>query len=165
MKSNFAPHIFKKFLTIIDVSPHEWPRVLYLFGLTILTAVGHVIGHAVLLGSVTRDFGVQSIPVALILFAVGSMISTMVFTRIIAQSKRKKLFSLFAFIAGVLLFFGYAYGENLWILYASMFGALAIFHTQIHTLLALLKEHNFTPFESQRVFPVIESSELFAGIV
>ncbi|MEA3304948.1 MAG: hypothetical protein U9Q15_04435 [Patescibacteria group bacterium] len=163
---SYQKNIIRKIQTLIDIAPHEWFRVWYLFLITFFFMVGHVFGHAIILASVTTTMGIYALPYFLIIAAVFAMVGTTVFARIIAKYDKPKLFVGLSLAAVVTLVAAYIVGDShLYLFYSLVLLVVSVFQVQLHTILALMKEHKFSPLESQRTFPVIESSELLAGIV
>jgi phosphate/sulfate permease len=84
----------KRFLSWIDIAPHEVPRVFVLFLVTLSFMTAHVIGHAYTLAAVTESFGSESLPFFFIVQAVVAMCGTLVFGRFVSTGNHSSLFLL-----------------------------------------------------------------------
>jgi len=170
---------------ITNIASHEWPRVIYCFLLKFFVDTGKVIGHTILLSMVASRLGIRNLPLVLVVSGVLVMISTTFFSRLLYKIEKRYLILSLAFSAALLLLVSRFVlsldvvshassvahtsviehiGIFTYLFFAVYLFAEAVLFVQLEIILALYIEEYFTPLESQRTFPIIESAPIFAGI-
>jgi len=123
-------------------------------------------GWTVLIAMFITKFGIASLPYFFILYAIFRILSAFIYANYINQF-RKDLIIIFSAISGCLvLFVGLLFSSlNSGLFLIISIGVLAVFFSQIYILNSAFAEDLFSPLESERTFPIIESSETIGGIV
>jgi len=171
--------------SLMNVGSHEWPRVVYCFLLKFFVDSGKVVGHTILLSMVATRLGIENLPIVLVISGVLIMISTSFFSRLLYRIDKKYLLTILALSSAVMLLISRLILGSLHMAHASgghvvssvmpinmetiMFFAFfliaeAMLFVQLEIILALYIEGYFTALESHRIFPIIESAPIFAGI-
>lgn len=189
-KKHFKHHIsFDVFNRVLNVSPHEWPKVVFCFLLKLFADTGKVIGHTVILTLVASRLGVALLPYAFIVTGFLIIIGTSFVSPMVEKVSKQKLVMGLTLSASILFLLAYGiisgdvisashaasvagapeFVEHVpvltYIFFAVLFIAEGLFFVQMEIVLALLIEGYFTPMESQRTFPIIESAAVFAGVI
>jgi len=151
---------------LLNISPEEWPKVSYSFLLKLFFHSGHVIGHTVLLSMFAQRLGIDKLPYLFIIDAILVICGTAVFSHLLERVPKKNMVAALSVFALVFLVMArpLVHLSNLGF-WAFLFFAYSILLTQLAIIIALLIEEQFTPLESERTFPVIESADLIGGLV
>lgn len=151
---------------ILNLQAHEWPRLLVSWSMTFLTRIGFIIGSTILLATFLTQSGAQLLPAFFLGNALLSMLGTVLYRPLLHRVRREVLITYTVLYSAAFLIASVAFlpqGDSTFFVFY-MIGQ-AVFVTQLGILISLFNEDLFTPLESQRVFPVIESAETLGGIV
>jgi len=174
---------------LLNIAPHEWPKVIYCFLLKFFADTGKVIGHTVILSLAATRLGVSYLPIIFIVTGILIIIGTSIFSQKIEKISKPRLVMGLTLSAGVLFILArFVLGGHFdpsavhaasiagapsvvehvpistYIFFLILLVAEGVFFVQMEIVLALLIEGYFTPLESQRTFPIIESAAVIAGI-
>lgn len=130
--------------------------------------IGYTIGWTLLTAMLVSRIGIGYLPILYISNAILIIGGAMFFGELLHRfSKTKLIYSsitigaiLFATALAIFHNFG-----NWWLFFGILLTAESIFFAQLNILLGLFIEDLFTPLESGRAFPLIETSEYIGGIV
>jgi HEAT repeat protein/ATP/ADP translocase len=151
---------------LMNITNDEWPRIAISWSLQFLYRTGFIIGWTVLLSIFAARFGIMSLPYFFILYAVFNIIGAIGYSFIIERFAKDKIIIATA-LSGAFLFFIVGllsyYSETLFIFVA--IAGLSVVFTQLYILNSGFIEDLFSPLESERTFPLIESAETIGGIV
>lgn len=151
---------------LMNITRDEWPRIAISWSLQFLYRTGFIIGWTVLLSIFAARFGIMSLPYFFIIYAVLNIIGAIGYSFLIERFAKDKIIVATA-IGGAALFLAAGwlslYSETLFIFIG--IAGLAIVFTQLYILNSGFIEDLFSPLESQRTFPIIESAETIGGIV
>lgn len=156
------------FTRLTNLAPHELPRVSLAWSLRFFFQTGWTIGWTMLNAIFVNRLGIEYLPLLFIANAGLTIVGTMAFAEIIHRVSRRTVIFTTA-IGGVTLL-----GAAFTLFHATTHIALflgvallaeAIFFAQLNILLGLFIEDIFSPLESERVFPIVETSEYIGGIV
>ncbi|QQR54959.1 HEAT repeat domain-containing protein [Candidatus Peregrinibacteria bacterium] len=151
---------------ILNLQNHEWPRLLVSWSMTFLTRIGFIIGSTILLATFLSQIGVQLLPVFFLGNALLAMLGTVLYRPLLHRVRRELLITYTVLYSAAFLIASVAFlpqGNSIFFVFY-MIGQ-AVFVTQLSILISLFNEELFSPLESQRVFPVIESAETLGGII
>jgi len=151
---------------VINVTGDEWPRINLSWLLQFLYKVAHIIAWISLIAIFVTAFGIYKLPYFFIIYAASRIVGAYFYSNILHKIAKDKLILYTALIAAVLLIsalFIKSFSELLFIFMA--IPVLGVFLSQIYILNSGFIEDLFTPLESERTFPVIESAETIGGIV
>ena len=145
---------------LFNIAPSQWSRVSECWTITFFFKIGSAIGWTVITAAFVARFGIYFLPLLFILNAVLTMISTMFFERLIMRMKREVLMMLMILFAGICLFFAsFVYESSQIAFFALVLIAESVFLAQFNVFIPILVGDRFTPLESQRTFPFIESAD------
>ncbi|MFC1810893.1 MFS transporter, partial [Patescibacteria group bacterium] len=162
-KTKSAKKIFNR---IINVTSDEWPRIYLSWSIQFLFKVAYIVAWISLIAIFVTKFGIVYLPYFFIIYAFSRMIGAYFYSNILKRCRKDKLI-IFTSLIGAVLFllalFLNSINEGLFIFLS--ISVFAVFLSQIYILNSAFIEDLFTPLESERTFPVIESSETIGGIV
>lgn len=151
---------------ILNLQNHEWSRVLVGWVMIFFTRIGFIIGSTILLATFLSKTGADLLPVFFLGNAVLVMLGTFLYRPLVHRVRRELLITYTVLYSAAFLIASVAFlpqGNSVFFIFY-MIGQ-SIFVTQLSILISLFNEELFSPLESQRVFPVIESAETLGGIV
>lgn len=153
-------------LRVLNISQKEAPRVLLAWSLVFLIRVGFIVGWTILIASFLTKIGITLLPLLFLGNALFVMTGTLIYRHLIHKINRELLITLTAITGAALLITSAAVMQSATFVYFVLFlMAQGIFIGQLSILINLFNEDLFTPLESQRVLPIIESGETIGGIV
>jgi ATP/ADP translocase/HEAT repeat protein len=157
--------LYKQIQKILNVNAAEWPRITVAWFMIFLTRFGFIIGWSILLATFLSRAGVKYLPYLFLFNAVLVMIGTFSFQKIIHKVRRETLITSSVIAAAALMLLSVQFLENQSPLFFLLIVlAESIFLAQVTILISLFTEDLFSPLESQRTFPIIESAETIGGI-
>lgn len=151
---------------IFNVHGSEWPKIWLIWVIRFLYRMGFVIGWTVLVAMFVGRYGIASLPYLFILIAIFTVIGTIFYSTFLEKIHRETVL-IWSILATVLVLFAaiqLAAYDIVWF-FALTICATAVFLNQIRIILNGFVEEMFLPLQSQRVFPLIEAADTFAGIV
>lgn len=150
---------------VINITKDEWPRIILSWGMQFFYKISYVIGWTALIAIFVTKFGILSLPFFFIIYAFARIIGTYLYSNILSIYSKEKVIIWTAIAgSGLLLFslFLKQFNEELFIF--SAIPVFSIFFSQLYILNNAFIEELFTPLESERTFPIIESAETVGGI-
>ncbi|MBI5754818.1 HEAT repeat domain-containing protein [Candidatus Peregrinibacteria bacterium] len=151
---------------IFNIGDHEWPRVIVVWSMRFLFFMGSVMGWTVLVSMFLIRLGFSSLPYLFIANAFLIMAGTFLYSKLVSRVSKEVLMAFTALGAGATLYFATffpAYSNFLF--FGFILVANAILLGQLNILISCFIEELFSPLESERAFPIIESAETFGGII
>ncbi len=150
---------------ILNISSKEWPRILVAWSMMFLTRFGFIVGWSVLIATFLSKIGIEWLPALFLVNAVLVMLGTLIFRRIIHLIRRELLITFTVIAAAAFLITSILFIQsNTTLFFTLLLIAESVLLAQLTILLSLFNEDLFTPLESQRTFPIIESAETIGGI-
>ncbi|MEK9160352.1 MAG: HEAT repeat domain-containing protein [Patescibacteria group bacterium] len=158
--------ISEKLNRLLNLSNQEWPRICIAWALTFLARIGFIIGGSVLLAVFLSRIGIDLLPGLFLGNALFMMLGAMVFRKLVPRFRRELLITSVVLVAAVSLLVSIFFMERDTLLFFAFFLlAESVLLSQLNILVSLFNEELFTPLESQRTFPIIESAETVGGIM
>lgn len=152
---------------LLNVSKAEIGRVSTCWFLNFFLRFAFVIGWTVLTGMFVSRFGIANLPYLFITNALFIIFGTALYSEVVHRVKKEILIIASVLLAALALLIAQFFSGH-WLFFAFLIIAESVFLSQLYILIGLFAEHLFSPLESQRTFPVIESSEtlgaLFGGL-
>ncbi len=151
---------------IFNVRGTEWPRIIFAWAITFLYRVGFVIGWTMIVALFVTKYGIASLPYLFVINAIFSILGSILYSTFLDRFKKDFLMIVTLFLACFILFsaFYFAYNDPI-LFFALLIVAEAVFLGQFRIILHGFTEEMFTPIQSERTFPLIESSETIGGII
>ena len=151
---------------LLNVTNDEWPRIFVSWLMQFFYKAGYIMGWTVLIAMFVTKYGIAALPYFFILYSLFRILSAFIYANFINHF-RKDLVILFTALAGCLtLFVGLLFSSfNSGVFIIIAIGVLAVFFSQIYILNTAFIEDLFSPLESERTFPIIESAETIGGIM
>lgn len=156
----------KLFSKLLNISEHELPRVIASWVIMLFLRVGFVVGWTVVIAMFVNRMGIANLPFLFITHAILVIIGTLIFSNIIEKVRKEILILINILLAAVFLI-----SASIFVLYSNwlFFGlvllAESVMLAQLNILIAAFVEEMFSPLESQRTFPIVESSETIGLII
>lgn len=151
---------------IFNIAPTEWPRVTECWLITFFFKIGAALGWTTVTAAFVSHFGIVFLPTLFVLNALLIMVSTFFFEKLIMRIKREVLMILMLLFGAIcLLFASMLYDRSPLIFFALIIFAESVFFAQFNVFIPILVGDRFTPMESQKTFPFIESAETIGGIL
>lgn len=162
-------NLFKQ-LTILDkvfnVHGKEWHKVSVAWAIRFLYRAGFVVGWTVIVALFVSRYGIVYLPYLFVANAILTIVGSFIYSNFLDRYSSGKIMILTIFLSGIFLF-----GATN-VLPFSRRGFLFLllfvestFLIQFRILLNSYIEKMFTPLESERTFPLIESSDTLGGIL
>ncbi|MFA6024631.1 MAG: HEAT repeat domain-containing protein [Candidatus Gracilibacteria bacterium] len=156
----------EKLTKLLNVSSTELPRILVAWLLVFLIRTSFIIGGSVLLAVFLSKVGIDLLPGLFLINALFMMVGAFGFRKIIHKIRRELLVVSIVFLAAISLLGSLFFLERDTLLFFVFFLiAESVFLSQLNILISLFNEELFSPLESQRCFPIIESAETVGGII
>ncbi len=151
---------------VFNLKESEWTRVSMSWLMRFTYRVSFVIAWTIIVGLFVGKYGIKAIPYLFIVNAVFTMIGSLLYSVLLEKFKKWKLMS-FTIVSAV-----FVSALALYLLpvsevafFALLIVAEAVFLMQLKVLMDGYIEEMFNPLESERTFPLIESSETIGGII
>lgn len=156
----------KKFLSkILNIAPTEGPHVAICWALGLIGRISLVIGWTLLTVFFVSNYGISALPYLFILHAVGIILGSFIFARLVGRVKHEYLLIAVILISGFLLILGGSLELPPEFFIGFLLLAVSVLHSQFKIVSSLFMEDLFTPTQSSRVFPVIESAQTIGLII
>lgn len=150
---------------LLNISEHEWPRVIVSWIITFFLRTGFIIGWTVMIAMFVNRIGIDQLPLLFIINALLVILGTILFSGIIEKIRKEILIIINILLAATLLVASTLFiMYSNWIFFGLVLIAESVILAQLNILISLFVEEFFTPLESQRTFPIIESSETIGAI-
>lgn len=153
----------KKIYAYLNIAPHEVSRVNFSWLVKLLLDASHIFGHTLLLYYISVYFGVYNLPYFLLIEGIIIVFFSLVYKKVNIQ---KEKLILILIILGILsLILSYVYYSNHIIFILLFFLAYSVFTYRVILIFNMVIESLFSPLESSRAIPIIETAILFAGLI
>lgn len=151
---------------LLNIASHEWPRISVAWSLIFLSRFSFIIGGSILLAIFLSRLGIELLPILFLCNALFMMLGALVFKRIIHKVRHELLIVGVVLLASISLLASIFFlDRNIVLFFISFLFAEALMLSQLNILISLFNEGLFSPLESQRTFPIIESAETVGGIL
>lgn len=154
------------FSRLFNIVPSQWPRVTECWLFTFFFKLGAAIGWTVIVAAFVSKFGIAFLPMLFVLNATLIMVSTLFFEHFIIRIKKEVLMIVMVLFAAICIFFAsFLYSSHPIAFFTLIIFAESFFLAQYNIFIPILVGERFTPLESQKTFPFIESGETIGGIL
>ncbi len=151
---------------IFNVRGNEWSKIVISWILSSFYRIGFVVGWTLIVTLFVSRYGISYLPYLFVMNAVFRIIGSMLLSTVMDKLKKDFLMISILFISVLLLFLAYYFANlNLILFFGLLIVAESMFLCQFRTILHGFTEELFTPIQSERTFPLIESSETIGGII
>lgn len=159
-------HSSKNFLaSLLNVRASERSAVLVSWLLRFFLHTGIVLGTTVIIALFVARFGISKLPYLLIFQALLISLGTSYFSHLVKKFSTHALINFTILISAILIGLGiFSHNLNSVAFIVIVTLAQAVFITQLEICILSYTEDLFSPTQGARVFPIIESGELFGGI-
>lgn len=151
---------------ILNITPHERQRVFISWLVSFFYRVGFVVGWTSITAMFISKYGIAYFPILFILNSIFIILGTAFYSRIIAKIEQNRLIMFTVLAATLMLLSATLFGNtNSPVFFGLLIIGESVFVAQLYIILTYFIEDQFTPLESERTFPIIESAETIGGIV
>lgn len=154
------------FNRIVNVTSDEWPRIYLSWSMQFLYRASYIIGWTSLIAIFVTSYGILMLPFFFVIYSLAKMVSAYIFSHLINKFPKDRII-MYTSLIGATLFFLVSMtriiNPDLF-----LFSSIIIFGmiiSQLYILNSGFIEDLFTPLESERTFPIIESAETIGGII
>lgn len=151
---------------VCGILPNEWPRVLLSWTISLCSRTGYVIGWTVITAIFVYKMGIANLPFLYVAYALFSILGTLLYS-LFSHHLSKELNIILSIILGSVTIFCanfFATSDDL-LFFTLVIAAAGIFFTQLGIGISIFTEEIFSPLESQRIFPLVESAETIGGVL
>ncbi len=152
----------QKLNKLLNITSSEWPRIIVSWTVNFLLRFGFILGWTIIVAGFLNRVGIQFLPVLFLGNALLAMIGTIIYRNFIHKIRKEVLISFSVLIAAALIITSLFFSRDHSLIYLTILlitGSVIL--SQVYIIASLFFEELFTPLESQRTFPLIESSEIF----
>ncbi len=150
---------------VFNVRGNEWARVWVAWIVRFFYRLGFVLGWTVLVTLFVTNYGILSLPYLFLLNAVFTILGSFLFSTFIDKFEKWQIMGACLGGAAFLLFISTFFADtNMHMFFGLIIVTVGIFLTQFRILLYAFTEDLFSPLESERTFPVVESADIVGGI-
>jgi HEAT repeat protein len=157
-------HILYYLNILLNISHHEWPRIMLSWLLRFVVHVAFIMSSTILLALFVEQYHIAKLPLLYIISALfvvgGSIVFSFVFNR---NEKKHEIRYITILVSLTLASIAYFGNINLFF-FGVLFFSISVFIAQLNIIISLFIEDLFSPLESERTFPIIESAEPLGGI-
>ncbi|MEI7511581.1 MAG: HEAT repeat domain-containing protein [Candidatus Peregrinibacteria bacterium] len=163
--------LFKHLLTrVLNIAPHEFRRVSISWILKFVLHTATILGFTVILALFVGDMGLENLPYLYIFQAIFAIGGTLALSNILRNFPKPEALGIGGVILFILALSGFfLHGAHPFLFFSVLILAYSVVATQMNIALSLFTEELFSPLESERTFPIIESAEpiggIFAGLI
>ncbi|MBI5413140.1 HEAT repeat domain-containing protein [Candidatus Peregrinibacteria bacterium] len=152
------------FSRLFNILPSQWGRVTECWLISFFFKVGSVVGWTVLTAAFISRFGIKFLPILFVLNASLIVLSTIFFEKLIMRVKREVLMIQMLLFGAICLFMAsFFYDRSPMAFFTLVIFAESVFLAQFNVFIPILVGDRFTPLESQKTFPFVESGENIGG--
>jgi HEAT repeat protein len=130
-----------------------------------LYRVGFVVGWTATMSMFVAKYGIKSLPYLFILNGIFTIIGSVLYSSGIHRIRKNLCLILTIFASMATLFLAYWFRDSAFLFFAFLITAVSVFLSQFKIVLNSLIEENFNPLESEKVLPILESSETVGGLM
>ena len=163
-----AESFLEKFLSyFLNVAPHEWGRVLVSFFIKTITQIVFIASSTILIAIFVEHFnGVSKLPFLYIFQSILAITSVIfLIEKKSEKGSPEKTIAVLSVLTAIGLFFAAIFSDFLILFFVTLVATISILLRQISIRVNIFIEELFSPLSSERVFPIIESSEPIGGIL
>lgn len=153
------------FNKIFNLKGGEWARVTFSWLIRFFYRAGFVVGWTIIVALFVSRYGILALPYLFVLNGVFSMIGTFFYSFLLEKFKKTYLICGTVILTVITLFAALYLSQNELLFFSLLLFCEAVFLVQLKVLIDGYIEEMFSPLESERTFPVIESSETIGGII
>ncbi len=149
---------------LFNLSSHEWPRVILSWLLKFILQASYIMGSTVLLALFVEEYGVTNLPFLYITSSLFIVFGSILFSFFLERFTKKNEIFMITIFSSILFLIVPFFSHTSSVFYGTLFFTLSVFLAQLNIILYLFIEELFSPLESERTLPIIESAEPIGGI-
>lgn len=150
---------------VFCLNEKEMPRIAYSWLLKVFLRIGIVLGWTTIIAMFVTNFGIKNLPFLFLIQSVFTILSMLVFSFLVDRFKIKDLIVGSAFLVAITFFAASLFHNHGTVFFALSIIGYGVFIPQIMIFLSSYVEEFFSPWECERVLPIVESSETIGGII
>lgn len=150
---------------VLNINDRQSLKIFLFWLLKSIYRIGFVVGWTATMAMFVARYGIKSLPYLFILNGIFTIIGSVLYSSVIHRIKKNLclIFTIFASMGT--LFLAYWFRADSFLFFAFLITAVSVFLSQFRIVLNSLVEDYFDPLESEKVFPILESSETVGGLI
>ncbi len=150
---------------VLNINERQGVKIFLFWLLKSIYRVGFVVGWTATMAMFVARYGIKSLPYLFILNGIFTIIGSVLYSAVIHRIKKNLCLVLTVFASMGTLFLAYWFRSSQFMFFAFLITAISVFLSQFRIVLNSLIEDYFNPLESEKVFPILESSETVGGVI
>ncbi len=150
---------------VLNINDKQSLKIFLFWLLRSIYRVGFVVGWTATMAMFVARYGIKALPYLFILNGIFTIIGSVLYSSVIHRIKKNLCLVLTIFASMGTLFLAYWFRADSFLFFAFLITAVSVFLSQFRIVLNSLIEDYFSPLESEKVFPILESSETVGGLV
>ncbi len=161
---SFLLKIFSFFGVVL--SHRESHKIFTSWALKLVLHMSTVLGFTLILALFVGEFGIGHLPELFGVEALFSIIGTLAFASFLRKFSQKRALMIGVIALFILSVAGFFLREtNVLLFFGILIFGYSVILTQLNIIFSLFVEELFSPLESERAFPLVESAEPVGGII
>ncbi|MFA6305292.1 MAG: MFS transporter [Candidatus Gracilibacteria bacterium] len=150
---------------VLNINDRQSLKIFLFWLLRSIYRVGFVVGWTATMAMFVAKYGIKALPYLFILNGIFTIIGSVLYSAVIHRIKKNLCLVLTIFASMGTLFLAYWFRQSAFLFFAFLITAVSVFLSQFRIVLNSLIEDYFNPLESEKVFPILESSETVGGLI
>jgi len=150
---------------VLNINDRQSLKIFLFWLLRSIYRVGFVVGWTATMAMFVAKYGIKSLPYLFILNGFFTILGSVLYSSVIHRLKKNLCLVLTVFASMGTLFLAYLFRATPFLFFAFLITAVSVFLSQFRIVLNSLIEDYFSPLESEKVFPILESSETVGGLM
>lgn len=148
---------------LFNVKSNEWSRIVLNWLIRFFYRYGFVISWTILVARFVSQYGIATLPYLFLLVAFFAVFGTLLYSFFLQRFQKDHLIIFNVFLIGIMLFSALEVKSEV-LFFGLLILLVAIFLNQMRIAIEAYTEGMFSPLESERTFPIIESADTIASI-
>jgi HEAT repeat protein len=161
-----STHSESFFCRLLNISSHESLRIFIAWTLKFLIQTAIFLGATIITALFIERIGIEMLPFLFVSQAIFVMLGALLFAPFLRRFQKGTILNLGGGILFLLAVGAFFFQEvNHLLFFGLLLVAYSVVLAQMYIAMSIFMEDLFTPLESERAFPIIESAEPIAGII
>jgi len=150
---------------VLNINDRQSLKIFLFWLLRSIYRVGFVVGWTATMAMFASKYGIKALPYLFILNGFFTILGTVLYSSVMHRIKKNLCLVLTVFASMGTLFLAYWFRADAFLFFAFLIVAVSVFLSQFRIVLNSLIEDYFSSLESEKVFPILESSETVGGLI
>lgn len=150
---------------MINIFSKEVNKTYYSWLIKLIFRIGIIIGWTSIVAVFISHFGISRLPFLFMIQSIFTIVGMLAFSFLVERFHIKTLITISCFLASIMFFLAALFHQNQTLFFVFSIFGYGVFVPQIAIFSSNYIEDFFTPWECEKVAPILESSETIGGIV